>query len=457
MAELSREAPHGGSLGPADYLALLRAFFETRDVRDPVRPHPGVMIWGTLEARVQGADLAILAGLNEGIWPQSPPPDPWMNRRMRLDAGLLLPERRIGLSAHDFQQAVAAREVVLSRACRDAEAETVPSRWLNRLTTLLGGIAPDDLAAMRARGAEWLALARALDRPEAAVERARRPAPRPPVAARPKALSVTEIQTLIRDPYAIYARHILGLRPLDPLKLSPDARLRGSALHRVLEVFVRDVLPGAADPEAAFRRTVAEVLAAEVPWPAARTAWAARILRVAPWFLAGEAERQARERALGFEVKGRLAVADTGLTLTGKADRIGLLPDGRAAIYDYKTGAPPSGPQQEAFDKQLPILAALAERGAFEGLGPLDVARVAYIGLGTSPKLVERALGPGEVDAAWAGLARLIGAYASRGRGYLSRRAQERERGPGAERDYDHLARFGEWDSSEPGMPEDVG
>jgi ATP-dependent helicase/nuclease subunit B len=457
MDELAREAPHGGALVPGDYLALLRTLFNGREVRDPVRPHPGVMIWGTLEARVQGADLVILAGLNDGTWPEVPPPDPWMNRRMRLDAGLLLPERRIGLSAHDFQQAIAAREVVLSRALRDAEAETVPSRWLNRLTTLLDGIAPERLKAMRARGAEALVLAEALEHPGPRVEPARRPAPRPPVAARPKALSVTEIQTLIRDPYAIYARHVLGLRPLDPLRQTPDARIRGSALHKVLEVFVRDVWPGAEDREAAFRDTVARVLVDEAPWPAARAVWAARLDRVAEWFLATEAERQAREHALGFEVKGTLPVEDSGLKLTGKADRVARLADGRAAIYDYKTGSPPSAKQQESFDKQLPLLAALAERGAFEGLGPLEVARIAHIALGASPEVAERALAPGEAADAWAGLARLIRAYASRSRGYLSRRAVERERGRESGSDYDHLARFGEWDTSEPPAPEDVG
>ena len=117
--------------------------------------HPDLMIWGTLEARVQGADLVILGGLNDGIWPQLPPPDPWLNRPMRQEAGLLLPERRIGLSAHDFQQAAGAPEVVLSRALRDSEAEAVPSRWLNRIVNLLGGIGeagPAALAEMRARG-----------------------------------------------------------------------------------------------------------------------------------------------------------------------------------------------------------------------------------------------------------------------------------------------------------------
>lgn len=196
----------------------------------------------------------VLAGLNDGTWPQLPPPDPWLNRSMRKDAGLLLPERRIGLSAHDYQQAVAAPEVVLTRSVRDAEAECVPSRWLNRLVNLMSGLpdrhGPQALAAMRNRGSHWLALAAAVEAPTPAQQAdprlapALRPAPQPPVAQRPRRLALTAIARLIRDPYAIYARHVLRLYPLDPLHPVADARDRGTAFHLILERFVRQRPPG---------------------------------------------------------------------------------------------------------------------------------------------------------------------------------------------------------------------
>ena len=212
-----------------------------------------MLIWGTLEARVQGADLVILGGLNEGSWPEPPPPDPWLNRAMRHEAGLLLPERRIGLSAHDFQQAIAARRGLADPRLRADEAETVPSRWLNRLTNLLAGCrtqgGDDALAAMRARGRVAGARRSAGSAgPRAAP--APRPAPCPPSTRRPDRLSVTEIKRLIRDPYAIYARYILSLRPLDPLLQAPDAPLRGIVLHEVLERFIKDSAGRPATPDA---------------------------------------------------------------------------------------------------------------------------------------------------------------------------------------------------------------
>ncbi len=54
--------------------------------------HPRVFIWGLLEARLQRADLIVLGGLAEGVWPAAADPGPWMSRPMRAAAGC--PRRR---------------------------------------------------------------------------------------------------------------------------------------------------------------------------------------------------------------------------------------------------------------------------------------------------------------------------------------------------------------------------
>jgi ATP-dependent helicase/nuclease subunit B len=242
--DLERNAHHGGAMTAGDYAQLLSSVLAEGDVRDRDKPHPGVMIWGTLEARVQGADLVILGGLNDGIWPEPAAHDPWLNRTMRHKAGLLLPDRQIGLSAHDFQQAIAAPDVWITRALRSDDAETVPSRWINRLTNMIGGLqdrhGPQALNQMRARGAAWLDRVKVLEE-VTETPPAGRAAPRPPVPARPRDFSVTEIRTLIRDPYAIYARHCLDLRPLEPLVQEPDAPIRGILIHDIMERFVDTV------------------------------------------------------------------------------------------------------------------------------------------------------------------------------------------------------------------------
>lgn len=453
---LGAEAAAGGLFRLEDYRNLIDALLARGEVRDEVQGHPRLLILGTLESRVQGADLVILGGLNDGIWPQAAAPDPWLNRRMRKDAGLLLPERQIGLAAHDYQQAIAAPRVVLTRAGRNADAETVPSRWLNRLVNLLGGLAdqggPAALAAMRARGDHWLQLADALERPAAPVPPASRPAPRPPVAHRPRELALTRVATLIRDPYEIYARYILRLKKLDPLHHSPDARLRGSLLHEILERFVKERVPETRDEaRARLMAIAAAVLAEKAPWPAARALWLARLDRAAGFFL--DHDGMDGGTAVAIENKGRVRLDPLDFALYGTPDRIDALPDGRLHILDYKTGTPPTKKQQEQFDKQLLLAACMAERGGFAQLGPREVARITYIGLGTNPKAESQPLTEEILGKVWQDLHKLITRYLTPGTGYAARRAVFESRFPG---DYDHLSRFGEWEMTDRAVAEDM-
>ncbi|WBL33246.1 double-strand break repair protein AddB [Sinirhodobacter sp. HNIBRBA609] len=458
MNELSSEATHAGDYSAGDYADLISRLLQRGMVRQTGAAHPGIAILGTLEARAHAADLMILAGLNEGSWPETPAPDPWLSRRMRLESGLLLPERQIGLSAHDFQQAMGARRVVISRARRDAEAETVPSRWLNRLTNLLGGLpaqhGPEALAAMEARGKHWLDLAEAVETPREPIPPAPRPSPRPPVAARPRELPVTAIRNLIRDPYAIYAGRILRLRPLDPMRPAPDPRLRGQVLHLIVERFIRERTDNE-PPEAAEARLMQiaqSVMESEIPWPSVQRLWLGRIARIARKFLRDEAERMQRGTPAVIEKKGAVSLQKSIFTLTAKPDRIDILEDGRAQIYDYKSGKPPSDDAVLHFDKQMLLEAAMVERGGFDALGPAAVAGMTYIRLGGDGET--RDIKPKEtLDEVWDKFETLIARYLTPEQGYSARRALQKSTDAS---DYDHLSRFGEWEMSDDPTPEDL-
>ncbi len=457
--EFAAVVDHAGDLTPGDYARLVLSVLKQGEVRDPVRPHPGVMIWGTLEARVQGADMIVLGGLNDGTWPELPAADPWLNREMRTDAGLLLPERRVGLSAHDFQQAIAAKEVVLTRSIRSDEAETVASRWLNRLSNLMQGMSEEGKAAyqgMRDRGNIWLDLVDRIERPAAKVPPEPRPSPRPPVEARPKSLSVTAITRLIRDPYAIYAENVLRLRALDPLHRVADAPMRGTVLHKVMERFIDGLDLGAGLAAARMRLMLItdEVLESEAPWPAARVLWKSKLERVADSFLADEVVRQQKARVVLLEKQDALHFPEVDFTLKAKVDRIDQTPDGAFIIYDYKTGTPPSKKQLEHFDKQLMLEAVMAEAGGFRSIGAAPVAEVAHIGLGAKPVFDPIALEPGQTAVVREQFVALIRAFLQRDRGYTSRRAMAELRHDG---DFDHLARYSEWDESQEPVGIEVG
>ncbi|MEM7497607.1 MAG: double-strand break repair protein AddB [Pseudomonadota bacterium] len=443
----------GAAMGANTYAALLDGLLRAETIRpDAGRPHPRVAIWGTMEARTAAADLTILAGLNEGAWPALPDPGPWLTRQMRVALGLALPERAVGLSAHDFLQAACRPEVILSRASRSGGEPTVPSRWLLRLETLLGGTDAEALEEMRERGRQILERLPLLDRPadpaDPQLAPAWRPSPTPAVEARPRHLSASDIERLIRDPYAVYARRVLGLRPLEPLGAVPDARDRGTVLHLVMERFMAGAAPGPVDAAAEAARLVAigeAVIDASLAEPAEARFWRARVATLAEKIAADEVVRREGVAGWALEAAGALSFPVEGrqITLTARADRIDRRADGTGSVYDYKS-TPPSQSQIGIFQHQLHLQALMLAEGAFEGLPPLPPAPGAYIGLANGRSTAPREpLDAAALETYRERLCTLLAHYMAPERGYLSRRATEREATVG---DYDHLARRGEWE-----------
>jgi RecB family exonuclease len=411
-----------------------------------------------LEARVQGADLYILAGLNEGTWPETGDSDPWLNRQMRKDAGLRVPERKIGLSAHDYQQLVCQKNVWITRSIRSNDAETVPSRWINRLLNLLNGLpeqnGPAALNHMRKRGAFWLELAEKIDNAhcEGSIKPALRPAPCPPNSARPKSLAVTDVRTLIRDPYSVYAKHILQLRRLNPLNATPDARMRGTIVHKVLENYFREWTNIPAEwRREKFTEILEYTLHNSVPWPSTRVFWHTRLDQVMDWLIEGEVERRKNAEPIGFEVSGRLDITDLNFTIRAIADRVDQRSDGSFVIYDYKTGFAPTEKQQLFFDKQLYLLALVAEHSGFTKIEPNKIFNAAFVGLGNPAKIVNAPFEKESVEDAYRKLHQLIERYQDPDQGFTARRALFKSDDFS---DYDHLSRYGEWDVSHPSMKE---
>lgn len=355
LASTEPASAHGPErVSPASLPALLEQLLHGIAVRPPYGQHPRLFIWGLIEARLQSADLVVVGGLNEGVWPQLPTPDPWLAPRVRHELGLPGLERRIGLAAHDFAIALGGREVLVTRARRDSRAPAIASRFWLRLEAMTAGITRSPLR----RG--W---ARALDRPAAFLP-AGRPAPRPPASLRPRRIAVTDVDRLKADPFAFYARKMLGFVPLEAIDADPSAAWRGSAVHRALEAWMKedDCEPSRLRPraEALLRDTSAH--------PLMRALWQPRLLEAIDW-IASEMERNlaAGRRPAAAEAKGDCEV--DGVKLYGEADRIDRLADGSLAIVDYKTGKPPSAKAvAEGYSMQLGLLGLIAAKGGFDGI-----------------------------------------------------------------------------------------
>ena len=458
---------HGAYLPVMNCESFARLFgnlMRGKVVRPRYGTHPRLSILGPLEARMLTADRIILGGLNEGIWPSAPSIEPFLSRGMRQSLGLSLPERRFGLSAHDFAELAAKPEVILTRSKRSDDGPKVASRWLWRLQTLMKGALPESAEESLASANKYLDWARAMDfvePEEVKTNQISRPSPKPHPDDRwpneRRQLSITQIKIWIRDPYSIYARYILGLSPLDDLDRALDVRDYGNALHKGLEDFTnvhKTTLPK--DAASLLVHSFKQAMR-ETHYPdydiAKETARLEKIAaKIIPWM----EDRRARGWAVrGVEVWGELFLKEQNFTLTGMADLIEKGPLGYA-VTDYKTGMPPSSAVLDVgFDPQLPLTALMLREGAFDKQGTGETEELNYIHLkGAGDNEIEHPRasisikgkltrsGSEYADFGLEIISNLIASYSEADTGYASQPRAQFTHDYG---DYDHLARRDEW------------
>jgi ATP-dependent helicase/nuclease subunit B len=444
-------------VAPSDYVELFAAALAGRVVRRPPQRGARVRILGPLEARLTESDRVVLGGLVEGTWPPETQTDAWLNRPMRKELGLDLPERRIGLSAHDFAQLLGTREVILTRAAKIAGAPTVPSRFVQRLAAIAGA----RWEKVIERGNTYLAWAREIDRPER-VAAAPRPAPKPPRAARPSGLSVTEIEHWLRDPYTIYAKHVLCLKPLDEVDAAPGAAERGTIIHAAIRDFTQRFaasLP--ADPARELIELGRAHFEGLEEFPEAQAFWWPRFMRIARWFGAWEAGRRPAIAAISAEIRGEIEIplAAGAFRLRGVADRIERHADGGYVVLDYKTGALRTEKQvRTGLAPQLTLEAAMLRQGGFKTIpAGASVAALAYVMLkgGVPPGKLEPIVfkdgtPASQAERALEKLTTLVRRFDDDNEPYRSLVHPMWKARYG---DYDHLARVKEWSAT--GGPED--
>jgi ATP-dependent helicase/nuclease subunit B len=441
-------------VSPRDMPDVLRALLSGETVKPRPGGHARLFIWGTLEARLQTVDTIVLGGLNEGIWPQVPDSGPFLSRLMQQEIALEPPERRIGQSAHDFEQLLGLEHVILSRSLRKEGAPAEAARWLQRMIAVAGEA---EIKAVRQSGEDILNLARRIDvsTPE---NLTKRPEPKPPLDKRPKHFSVTEIETLRRDPYAAYARKILQLYPLEDLIADPGARERGTLFHEILHETARQNLDFRSEFAAqsltdiandCFNRTGLPDDVAALWWP--------RFTALVPQLVEFEMARQQAAITRHSEIaSNKIPVGATGVTLSAKADRVDVIAGKQAAVMDYKTGGTPTIADARALNApQLALEVALLAKGAFNQLGPLQIWEALFVRLKTRGGFEVETLqvkdkGPVDyADEAWERLERLLYYYGDEHHGYVSRAFPAKHNAMAArDAPYDHLARVFEWSAT---------
>ncbi len=428
---------------PQDYAEIFSRLIANAVVRRRAPAHPRLSILGPLEARLQPADLVILGGLNEGIWPRDAAIDPFLSRPMRYALGLPSPERRIGLAAHDFAQLTAAPAVMMTRAVRSGGKPAKPSRWIVRLKNILSGA--NALSAID-QTRPYEKLADALDEPQNSVW-IKAPQPKPPLNVRPVDFYVTQIENLMRDPYAIYARHVLRLRKMDRLDESFESRHMGNLFHAILYDYAAAPLPDALEQRVEVLNTLLDRRGESFGLTKDHRAfWSRPAQEAFDWLVRWDRTRRETGSPIILEESGKWAfnIGKRTFSLAARADRIDQSPDGGAFIVDYKTGTPPSLAQAKSINPQLPLTGLIVEEGGFEKLGRAAIDGFEYIRVlrrstsKTNDTTAEGAAARLIIDATRERLFNLLAHYQEPNTAYLS---QPRPQFVDDYGDYDHLAR----------------
>jgi ATP-dependent helicase/nuclease subunit B len=434
------------SLAKAQHAILHALSRET--LRAPLQGESKLSIYGLAEARLVDVSLAVLGGLVEGVWPAHPDTGPWVNRPMRTEIKLQQPEREIGVTAHDFAQAMGHQQVMITWPRKLKGAPATPSRWVLRLQAMMEatGLKPkdflrDDLQKLSAKLRE-----------KGTLTPIRRPQVTPPVSKRPTQFSVTRVEKLVRDSYWIYANRILNLKPLDDVGRDMDAALRGTIIHEAIQQWTKTFAQvPAGDRLQLLLAKGEEAFGPYMDLPEVSRFWWPRFKRMAEEFVPLDEAMRSDVIGTRTEVSGKMSfdAANVEHTLTAQADRIDILDNAALRIIDYKSGQLPTMKQvTTGFAPQLTLEGAIAQHKGFQTIEGTKLDDVLYIGVGGGRngvdirKLSDSSNVEDESRKAFAKLAALLAAFQSETTPYIPLHNVEKEEDGS---DYDHLSRRLEW------------
>ena len=442
MAGFMAKADILGEIETREYLHLLETMMSSIMVRSKRKSHSRIRILGPMEARLNHYDEVILGSCNEGVWPASPKADPWMSRPMKKDFGFESPEKQIGVLALDFANLMGAKKVSITRAKTNGGAPTIKSRWLMRLETIIQamGLNKDYL-----NSDEVINISQLLDKEEG-YYKMEPPCPKPPVEARPRRMSASAFEKLLRDPYGVYAEYILKLKPLESLNKEEDMRAFGNLIHNILEDFNKKY-------PTKFPDEALEILIEKGKEAFARSNfkkeklsfWLPKMEKMMEWVVAEERDYRSNVKEVVNEVWGSYCLDGLpggDFEVFARADRIDKLVDGNVNIIDYKTGsARKKGEVKKGYAPQLPIEGLIAKKGGFDNIEKAGVSALMYWKLGDSKICIDE-----DVDTILQNtedhIREVVNLFDFETTGYLSR---PNPKNVLEYSDYEHLARVKEW------------
>lgn len=334
----------GVHLNVSDARAFIADVLSSVTVRTSPEANTSVVVLGTIESRMQTADVVILTGLNEGMFPARGYENAWLPRRIAEQIGLPSADRKVSLQSLDFMNLSCGKEVYWLRSLVSGGVQTTESRFISRVVARGGefdtGAEKDILQSVAMRdmptpsGLDYSA---------------------PQLSAPDYSdVYVTELELLIHNPFAFFVKHILRLKVMDDWWVVSDARKFGDLVHKVIENATDlnpDVLVAQMDSRA--RDVVGEK-------SVMFHFWHKRFCEIAPIVASVLKEIPNRYHEIGGRIK--FPVGKSFRNVRARADLVWA--DG---VMDFKTGTPPNKSQLEKGNMpQLPIEALILKSGGFD-------------------------------------------------------------------------------------------
>lgn len=369
---LQNNSENLGFILAKDYPRILQHFLNSAYYRLENTDY-SITIAKPIDARLHSADLVILSGLNENIWPETQVIDPFFNRSLQAKLGLPLLEQTIGEEAHNFFCFSQAKEVFFTRAEKISGSSTTPSRWLLRIETLAKKL---NINLIEKSHNSSLTIIENNLKNENDIAMV-------PVELRPKQLSVTQIEKLVFNPYYIYVDSILSLKKLLPIERKISALDFGLFIHKALELYN-------ANSEKSLERLLNSGRQAlsllNLAQQQLQIVFWSRFVRIAQWFIANENQKN----KIYLEIKGRAKIGDNFI-LIARADRLEIATNNAVDVIDYKTGNLSTYKSiQTGRTLQLLLEGIIAARGGFDCQKKLgNVENLKYIKLSGSEDPVE--------------------------------------------------------------------
>ena len=338
----------------------------------------GVEILGILEARLGVSDLTIVGGLTEGIFPRNiNNANAWLNSNEMVHLNLPSPDRIIGLAAHDFYMLSSNSKVVLTYANYSEGELTQRSRWIHRLVALSKTLnLPFGQKHLVAK--EWMKQDKNTPLSTTNIDDFS-----PPKEARIKKISISDLERLEKEPYAIYAKKILDLKPLNPITQRPNARIFGIILHQIIENYYKSNIYKSVHFNSTRIKLLALALEQIKPFksfPETYAFWTKKLELITEWIIKNDISRQSITKNIYIEVPGKIII-NTHMgkfTLIARADRIEVN-NGKITIIDYKSGTiPKPNTINNLSSPQLPIEILIALNKGFNQIQTQNIKEAIY-------------------------------------------------------------------------------